>query len=148
MSEAGAQEPKGSGDPGAAEDVGREGAPREPEAPAPGARLGPPGAPKPTRPEAEALARIQRERRVRVAKALLALVVVVLLIVFVIQNSQTVKVDFVFVSVEGPLIWTIVVSALLGTILGYLVGRPSRRARRARKPETPSRRAGDAPGPS
>ncbi|HSJ17184.1 MAG TPA: LapA family protein [Solirubrobacterales bacterium] len=56
------------------------------------------------------------------------LVLVVLLIVFVVQNSQEVKIDFLFfTSVTTPLILALVFSALLGALIGWLAPRVRRR---------------------
>lgn len=81
----------------------------------------------------EHMKQLQRVRRARVVKAVLIAVIVVLLIVFVIQNSDPVPVDFVFVTREPRLIWVLVVTALLGAIVGYLLGRPSKDTRLHRK---------------
>ena len=56
------------------------------------------------------------------------LVSVVLLLIFVIQNSQEVNVDFLFfTSVCTPLIAALVISALLGALIGWLAPRVRRR---------------------
>jgi uncharacterized integral membrane protein len=55
------------------------------------------------------------------------LVLVVLLIVFVVQNSQEVRIDFLFfTSVTTPLILALVFSALLGALIGWLAPRVRR----------------------
>ena len=45
----------------------------------------------------------------------------VLLIAFVIGNSTTVKVNFVFFNTRASLIWVILLSALLGVLVDRLV---------------------------
>lgn len=56
------------------------------------------------------------------------LVAVVLLLIFVIQNSQEVDIDFLFfTSVSTPLILALVLSALLGALIGWLAPRVRRR---------------------
>lgn len=72
---------------------------------------------------------IQKERQGRVAKALFAIALAVLFIVFIIQNTESVSIEFLFFEFRPPLIWVFVVVALLGGIVGYVLGRPSRRLR-------------------
>jgi uncharacterized integral membrane protein len=62
----------------------------------------------------------KRENReiVRLAVAGIALV---LLIAFVLDNSQTVKVGFVFFSTRISLIWVLLIAALLGALVDRLV---------------------------
>src|SRR5258708_31350843 len=62
----------------------------------------------------------------RGAKAAVAALVLVLLIVFVIRNSQRVSVDFIITKGHFRLIWVIVICSILGGVVGYLLGRPSR----------------------
>lgn len=96
--------------------------------------------PEPKRPEdldermdRQHMQQLQRVRRARVAKAVLIGVILVLLIIFVIRNSEPVPVDFIFVTGQPRLIWVLVVTILLGAIVGYLLGRPSRDTRLHRK---------------
>jgi uncharacterized integral membrane protein len=81
----------------------------------------------------EHLRKLQRARRARVAKASVIAVIVILLIIFVIRNSDPVEVDFIFLAREPRMIWVLVVTALLGAIVGYLLGRPSKETRLHRK---------------
>ena len=74
----------------------------------------------------EHLKALQRARQARVAKVLVALVLVVLLVVFIIQNSQRVPVDFVFVTRMARLIWVMLACAVVGGVVGYLIGRPGK----------------------
>lgn len=53
--------------------------------------------------------------------------VLVILVTFAVQNSQPVSVDFVFADRHPRLIVVIVVSALLGFVVGFAIGRPNRR---------------------
>src|SRR5437660_9519181 len=62
----------------------------------------------------------------RGAKAVVAALVLVLLIVFVIRNSQRVSVDFILIQGHFRLIWVIVICSILGGVVGYVLGRPSR----------------------
>ena len=76
--------------------------------------------------EQKHLQELQKARQARVVKAVVALAIVIILIVFVIQNSDPVPVDFVFFSRSPRLIWVLVVTAFLGGVVGYLLGRPGR----------------------
>ncbi|HXF57811.1 MAG TPA: LapA family protein [Actinomycetota bacterium] len=84
------------------------------------------------RAEAEQLRRLRRERQARLAKVLVALAIAVLLAVFILANAQPVRVDFVFFERQPRLIWVMFACAVLGGVVGYLVGRPGRRARPSR----------------
>ncbi len=56
------------------------------------------------------------------------LAALVLLLIFIIQNSQDVKIKFLFFgSVNTALIWALVISALLGALIGWLAPRVRRR---------------------
>lgn len=69
-------------------------------------------------------------------KAIGVAVIVILLIVFVLQNAQQVSVHFLVTSGHPRLIWVIVFCTLLGTAVGYLLGRPaSPRSKRQRPPD-------------
>jgi uncharacterized integral membrane protein len=93
----------------------------------------------PPRPEdqldAEHHRALQRARQRRVAKLLVALFIVVVLIVFIVQNSKTVPVDYVFFTRHSKLIWVMLACAVLGGIVGYLVGRPGKQLRFHRRDE-------------
>jgi uncharacterized integral membrane protein len=58
-----------------------------------------------------------------------AIVALVLLVVFVVQNSQEVEVDFLFTNTTTPLIFALLISALLGAVITWLLPRV-RRGRR------------------
>jgi uncharacterized integral membrane protein len=68
------------------------------------------------------------------AKTLVALLIGVLLIAFAVANSQKVEVDFLVTTAEVPLVIIIVISVLLGAVLGaftaYRSHRPLARAAR------------------
>jgi uncharacterized integral membrane protein len=83
----------------------------------------------------EHLRELQRARQARVAKVVVALALAVILIVFIISNSQPVPVDFVFVTRHPRLIWVMFACAVLGGIVGYLIGRPGRQVRLHRRRE-------------
>jgi uncharacterized integral membrane protein len=66
--------------------------------------------------------------------ALVALVVIVAL-----QNSQEVRVEVLFVSVKAPLIVTLLVTAAIGALIGYVapvLRRHRREERRSRNDES------------
>jgi uncharacterized integral membrane protein len=56
-------------------------------------------------------------------------VAVLLVVVLIAQNSQEVKVKFLFVNTTTPLIFALVLSALLGALIGWLGPRVRRRER-------------------
>jgi uncharacterized integral membrane protein len=74
----------------------------------------------------EHLRTLQRQRRKRVAKVVAVLALAVVLIVFILTNSHSVRVSFVFATSNIPLIWVMFACAVLGALIGYLVGRPER----------------------
>ena len=59
-----------------------------------------------------------------------ALVIAAVLIIFAVQNRNDVRVSFLFFHRDARVIYLIIVSALLGMLLAYLLGRRRRRARR------------------
>jgi uncharacterized integral membrane protein len=68
-----------------------------------------------------------RENQMRL---IVALVVATLLVIFAIQNTKEVRVSFLFLHWDARVIYVIIVSALLGMLLAYLLGRRRRRVRR------------------
>jgi uncharacterized integral membrane protein len=58
-------------------------------------------------------------------------IVVVLLLILIIQNSQKVEVHFFFADAQIPLIFALVIAAVLGALIGWLLPR----VRRSRKGE-------------
>ena len=57
----------------------------------------------------------------------------IVLVLFVVANSQPVEVNFLFVTAHPRLIWVMVTCAVLGGILGYLLGRPGHEGRAKKK---------------
>ena len=58
-------------------------------------------------------------------------IVAVALLIFAIQNSERVDVDFLVFDAQVRVVADIVVSAALGFVVGWLLGRPSRAQRKA-----------------
>lgn len=56
---------------------------------------------------------------------------IVVLLVFALQNSERVDVDFLVFDTQARVVVVILVSALIGFVVGWLIGRPSRAQRRA-----------------
>ena len=73
-----------------------------------------------------------RESRIRL---IAALVVATVLVIFAIQNRRKVAIDFLFFSWDARVIYVIIVSALLGMLVAYLLGRRRRRVRRGERGE-------------
>jgi uncharacterized integral membrane protein len=67
-----------------------------------------------------------RENQMRIV----ALVIAALILIFAFQNTDRVRVSFLFFHWDARVIYLIIVSALLGMLLAYLLGRRRRRARR------------------
>ena len=55
---------------------------------------------------------------------------VIVLVVFAIANFDRVRVNFVLFDTEARVVTVIAVAGALGFLIGWLVGRPSRQARR------------------
>ena len=72
----------------------------------------------------------KRETReiVRITAAVVGLIV---LVAFVLDNSQTVKVGFVFFSTKISLIWVLLIAAVLGALVDRLVILVTQRRRKA-----------------
>ncbi|MBI4261290.1 MAG: LapA family protein [Actinobacteria bacterium] len=88
-----------------------------------------------TRLDREHLQRLRRSRQARVVKLSVALFFVVVFAVFVIGNSEKANVDFVFVESAVPLIWVMLACAIVGGIVGFVIGRPGRQFRFHREDE-------------
>lgn len=58
------------------------------------------------------------------ARQILVALAVVILVVFAIANFKSVEVNFLVFTTQARLVTVIVVSAGLGFLIGYLVGRP------------------------
>ena len=94
---------------------------------------------------------LDKERRSRVAKIVVALILSVLFIVFIIRNSNPVSesdegVDFIFATADVRLVWVFLVCAVIGGLVGYLLGRPSRGQRLLLR-RTKEEASGEAPAP-
>jgi uncharacterized integral membrane protein len=79
------------------------------------------GSPKPKRSNRE------------IARIVVAVVGLVLLIAFVLDNSNTVRVGFVFFKANVSLIWVLLIAAFLGALVDRLVILLGQRRRRAAK---------------
>jgi len=62
----------------------------------------------------------KREPR-EIARIVVAVAGLILLVAFVLDNSQTVKVGFVFFSAQLSLIWVLLIAAVLGALVDRLV---------------------------
>jgi uncharacterized integral membrane protein len=82
---------------------------------------------------------LQRERQGRVVKVVVALFLLGVLIAFIVANSQSVVVHFVFVTRRPALIWVMFTCAILGGIIGYLIGRPGKQVRLHRRKDEPKK---------
>jgi uncharacterized integral membrane protein len=128
-------EPEGEA---SAASIGGPGSPAEPPTPAggpsPTAAADPAAHPAQPQPEPEqSLAEVARARRRRAAKAVGALVVFIVLVLFIVANSQPVEVNFLFFKANPRLIWEMVTCAVLGGVLGYMLGRPGREGKAKKK---------------
>jgi uncharacterized integral membrane protein len=74
-----------------------------------------------------------------IARIVVAVVGLILLIAFVLDNSRTVRVGFVFFNANVSLIWVLLIAAFLGALVDRLVILLGQRRRRARA-------KGSAPG--
>ena len=90
----------------------------------------------------EEMDHVLRRRRRRALRGLLYMALVVLVVAFVIQNSQLVTVHFWFFTHKAHLIWVVLACLAAGTVLGYALGVPERRARRRRKKAEKAARRG------
>jgi lipopolysaccharide assembly protein A len=57
----------------------------------------------------------------REARWVVGAVIAILLVVFALMNRQGVEIDYVFFSRESPLVWVIIVSALVGAAIDRLL---------------------------
>lgn len=56
-------------------------------------------------------------------RLVIALALAVLVVVFVVQNRNTVSIELFSITTSAPLWLTLTVVALLGTVVGWLLGR-------------------------
>jgi uncharacterized integral membrane protein len=63
--------------------------------------------------------------------------VVVLVIIFIAQNSQSVRVKFLFWDASAPLIFALLITTLVGVVIGYVtpIVRRHRREREEQRPD-------------
>jgi uncharacterized integral membrane protein len=94
------------------------------------------------RPDHEEMDEVLRRRRRRALRGLVYMALIGLVVAFVIQNSQLVTVHFWFFTHKAHLIWVVLACLAAGTILGYLLGVPERRARRRRRKAEKAARRG------
>lgn len=85
-----------------------------------------PGKGQPAGGGAEAKKRSQRE----VARTVSLVILAILITLFAVFNLKEVKVSYVFGSGKAPLIIVIVISVLVGIVLGYFADRIPRKKRR------------------
>jgi uncharacterized integral membrane protein len=78
---------------------------------------------------------LQRARQGKVVKVLVVLAIVVIFMVFIISNDDPARVSFVFFTRRPPLIWVMFGCALIGGMIGYLIGRPGKQVRLHRRRE-------------
>jgi uncharacterized integral membrane protein len=77
----------------------------------------------------EHLKRLREIRQRKLLRAGLVGILLIALMIFVLQNAQPVEVNLLFFSGRPLLIWVIVACAVLGGVVGYLLGRPSKTTR-------------------
>jgi len=82
---------------------------------------------------------LHRARQSRIAKMLVALFLVVILVVFTVQNSKPTRIDYVFFHRETRLIWIMLTCAVIGGIVGFLIGRPGKQRRSRKKKDEGSK---------
>jgi len=63
-------------------------------------------------------------------------ILVVLVIIVALQNSQQVRIDVLFVTVDAPLIVTLLVAVAIGALIGYVAPVLRRHRRDERKART------------
>jgi uncharacterized integral membrane protein len=72
---------------------------------------------------------MEDQQRREVGKLIGAVVLVAVLVAFVIDNSRSVKVSFIVTDRRVPLIWVLVVTALLGAVADRILRAVWRRRR-------------------
>ena len=75
----------------------------------------------------------KRETR-DIVRIVAAVVILVLLIAFVLKNSQTVRVHFIFFSANVALIWVLLIAAVLGAAVDRLIILLGQRRKKVRRP--------------
>jgi uncharacterized integral membrane protein len=84
------------------------------------------------------LGRMSQQRKSTNWRAWIVGVLVALVLVVALQNSQNVRVDVLFVTVNAPLIITLLATAAIGALIGYVAPL----VRRHRREERAQRKAG------
>jgi uncharacterized integral membrane protein len=74
----------------------------------------------------ERMRQLQHHRQTRAAKTIVLLGILTILVLFIVWNAHQVPVSFVFVTRNVGLIWVMLVCAVLGGVVGFVVGRPGR----------------------
>ena len=85
------------------------------------------------REDRDRMQQLQRHRQTRAAKTVVVLGLLLILVLFIVWNAHKVDVSFVFGTAEVGLIWVMLVCAVLGGIIGFIVGRPGRGFRFGRR---------------
>lgn len=80
----------------------------------------------PRRDDDERLRQLHRHRQTRAAKTIVLLGLIAILVLFIVWNAHKVPVSFVFFTTGIGLIWVMLVCAVLGGIVGFVIGRPGR----------------------
>ena len=75
------------------------------------------------------LGELRSARRRRAVRLTIAAVLVALVITFVVRNSQSVTVNFVFATRHPRLIWVIASCFVIGVVVGFVASGPTRRSR-------------------
>lgn len=97
---------------------------------------------RPEEADREHLARLRRERTVRGLKLAAIALLVVAFVAFIVRNADPTRIDFLFLERQPPLIWIMLACAIVGGILGFIIGRPRRGFRFHRKEPGGQRRGG------
>ena len=69
---------------------------------------------------------LRKARQRRLGKVIVIAGLLILLAIFIIQNSDRVRIDYVFFDRDTRLIWIMLACSVVGFIIGYLVGRPGK----------------------
>lgn len=74
----------------------------------------------------ERMRELQHHRQTRAAKSIVLLGIITILVLFIVWNAHKVPVSFVFATSDIGLIWVMLACAVLGGIVGFIIGRPGR----------------------
>ena len=78
------------------------------------------------REDEDRMRQLARHRQTRAAKGILLIGILLILILFIVWNAHGVTFSFVFGDAEIGLIWIMLACAILGGIVGFIIGRPGR----------------------